>query len=49
MELLAAEPEVSKIFIEPHLLKRMGISNPKFRYHGCHTVSHDDHLHVEVR
>lgn len=47
--MLAAEPEVRRIFIEPHLLNRVGLSGPKFKYHGCHSASHDDHIHVEVR
>jgi len=40
---------VGKIFIEPHLKKRMNLSNSKIRYHGCRAVRHDDHIHLQLR
>ena len=40
---------VGKIFIEPHLKKRMNLMNPKIRYHGCRAVRHDDHIHLQLR
>ena len=41
---------IEKVFIEPHLKVRMGLEgNEKVRFHGCHAVRHDDHLHVEGR
>lgn len=47
---LSRELEIGKIFIEPHLKKRLGLtSNDKVRYHGCHAVRHDDHIHIELR
>lgn len=49
VNLLAAERNVEKIFIEPHLKSRMGLSSSKIRYHGCHAVRHDDHVHFQVR
>lgn len=45
---LLAEEEVHTIFIEPHLKTRLGLENDKFVYHGCGTVRHDDHIHIEV-
>lgn len=49
VQLLAQNKAIKKIFIEPHLktrwdLKRYG----KIRYHGCHAVRHDDHIHVQL-
>ncbi|MCB0762556.1 MAG: hypothetical protein KDC12_13600 [Flavobacteriales bacterium] len=38
---------VQRIFLEPHLRERWNLSHPKIRYHGCHAVRHDDHIHLE--
>ena len=53
-ELLAKElvrhDIVEKVFIEPHLATRMNLYKyNKVRYHGCHAVRHDDHIHVQVK
>lgn len=43
-------PEVSKIFIEPHLKIRWSLGRyGKVRFHGCQAVRHDDHIHLEVK
>lgn len=42
-------PSIGKIFIEPHLKTRLGLSNyNKIRFHGCRAVRHDDHIHVQL-
>ncbi|MEM6319071.1 MAG: hypothetical protein AAF960_15465 [Bacteroidota bacterium] len=47
--LLAESRKIRKIFIEPHLKKRWGLSKfPKIRFHGCHAVRHDDHIHLQL-
>jgi hypothetical protein len=46
---LKARPEVTRIFIEPHLSDRLGVSGGKVRFQGCPAARHDDHLHVEIR
>lgn len=43
------QENVETIFIEPHLKTRLGLENDKFEYHGCGTVRHDDHIHIEVK
>lgn len=40
---------VSKLFIEPHLKIRLGLTANKVRFHGCQAVRHDDHIHVQVK
>ncbi|MEM6262239.1 MAG: hypothetical protein AAGI38_07015 [Bacteroidota bacterium] len=46
---LANHPKVRKIFLEPHLKSRLGLSSySKVRFHGCKAVRHDDHIHVEL-
>lgn len=41
---------VGKIFIEPHLKIRLGLSKEsKVRYHGCQAVRHDDHIHLQLK
>ncbi len=47
MQLLISS-EVSKIFIEPNLKSRLKLNSDKIRFHGCHAVRHDDHIHVQI-
>lgn len=48
--LLAAEPAIGKILIQPHLEKRLGIAQlDKFRQQGCKAARHDDHFHVQLK
>ncbi len=50
IRLLAQKAQVQKIFIEPHLRNRLGLSAVgKVRFHGCHAVRHDDHIHFQLR
>ncbi len=39
---------LGKLFIEPHLKKRMNINDHRIRYHGCRAVRHDDHIHIQL-
>lgn len=49
LKLLAQDKRTGKIFIEPHLKSRLGLSNyPKIRFHGCKAVRHDDHIHLQL-
>lgn len=48
MVLLSTQKEIATIFIEPHLKYRMALNSYKIRFHGCHAVRHDDHIHVEL-
>ncbi|WP_020527651.1 hypothetical protein [Flexithrix dorotheae] len=45
---LSRRKEIKKIFIEPHLRTRLGLNTGKVRFHGCHAVRHDDHIHIEI-
>ncbi|MEM9024175.1 MAG: hypothetical protein AAGB22_10560 [Bacteroidota bacterium] len=49
INLLTARPEVGKVFLEPHLKTRLGLTSDKVRFHGCQAVRHDDHIHVQLR
>lgn len=46
--LFTSQRAVEKIFIEPHLKTRLGLTGPKVRFQGCHAVRHDDHIHIQV-
>jgi hypothetical protein len=48
VNLFAAQNAINKIFIEPHLKTRLGITTSKLRFHGCRAVRHDDHVHVQL-
>jgi len=40
---------IKKIFIEPHLKQRLRLEKfSKVRFHGCHAVRHDDHIHFQL-
>lgn len=43
------QPEIEKVFIEPHLKHRLKLNSPKIKYHGCRAVRHDDHIHLQVK
>ncbi|MEJ0031746.1 MAG: hypothetical protein WDO15_15825 [Bacteroidota bacterium] len=45
----ASDPVIEKIFIEPHLETRLGLTNSKIRFQGCYAARHDDHIHVQVK
>ncbi|MEO0929502.1 MAG: hypothetical protein AAFY14_02465 [Pseudomonadota bacterium] len=36
-----------KVFIEPHLSQRLGVSGDAIRFQGCSAARHDDHIHLE--
>lgn len=46
---LVADPRVRRVFVEPHLARRLGLSDDKVRFQGCRAARHDDHLHVELK
>ncbi|MEO1515723.1 MAG: hypothetical protein AAFV95_11945 [Bacteroidota bacterium] len=47
-QIIANDPAIRKIFIEPHLVKRLKLTSKKFRFHGCKAVRHDDHIHLQL-
>jgi hypothetical protein len=49
VNLCAAQPNIGKIFIEPHLKTRLNLTSDKIRFHGCQAVRHDDHIHVQLK
>jgi len=50
VEQIQSHNNVQKVFIEPHLINRLKIENikSKLRFHGCHAVRHDDHIHFQI-
>lgn len=49
VNLFAMQKSIGKIFIEPHLKTRLNLTTDKIRFHGCHAVRHDDHIHVQLK
>lgn len=45
---LSADPRVGKIFLEPHLVARLGVAHDKVRFQGCRAARHDDHIHFQL-
>ena len=49
LQIIIKNPQIGKVFIEPHLKQRLGFSNAsKVRFHGCAAVRHDDHIHIQL-
>lgn len=40
---------VSRIFLEPHLVRSLGVHSDIVRFQGCRAARHDDHIHIEIR
>ncbi|WP_414896721.1 hypothetical protein [Rhodovulum sp. YEN HP10] len=49
LRLLSEDHRVGAIFIEPHLLRDLGVSHPVIRFQGCRAARHDDHIHLQLR
>jgi hypothetical protein len=47
--LFASANSIGKIFIEPHLKIRLGLTSNKIKFQGCKSVRHDDHLHIQLK
>ncbi len=39
---------LEKVLLEPHLVRRLGLSSPLLRFQGCRAARHDDHLHLQI-
>ena len=48
VRLLLADPRVGKVFVEPPLAERLGLSGVKLRFQGCNAARHDDHVHLQL-
>ncbi|GAA4114991.1 hypothetical protein GCM10022393_14890 [Aquimarina addita] len=46
---IIAQKHIGKVFIEPHIKKRLHLENAKIRFHGCQAVRHDDHIHIQLK
>jgi hypothetical protein len=49
IEVIANHPNVQKVFVEPHLKTRLELKSSKIRFQGCHSVRHDDHIHLQIK
>jgi hypothetical protein len=49
VEIMVGHDRVEKLFLEPYLKRNLGISHAKVRFQGCHSVRHDDHIHLQIR
>jgi hypothetical protein len=45
---LLADPGIGKVFVEPPLARRLGLSDPKLKFQGCRAARHDDHVHAQL-
>lgn len=39
---------LKKIFVEPYLAEKLGVSGPIIRFQGCRAARHDDHIHIQM-
>ena len=47
--LLIENDAIGKLFIEPHLVQRLKLNSGKVKFQGCHSVRHDDHIHIQLK
>lgn len=40
---------IGKVFVEPHIASRLGVSSGIIRFQGCNAARHDDHIHIQLR
>ena len=45
---LLDDPRLGKLFMEPPLADRLGLSDPRLRFQGCRAARHDDHIHIQL-
>ena len=45
---IVKQPNIKKVFLEPHLKIRLKLKSDKIRFQGCHSVRHDDHIHLQL-
>jgi len=48
LRIIVSRSKTQKVFIEPHLETRLKLNSDKIRFQGCHSVRHDDHIHLQV-
>ncbi|RKE02487.1 hypothetical protein [Marinifilum flexuosum] len=48
IEAILSQRKLTKMFIEPHLEQRLKLEDKRVRFHGCRSVRHDDHIHVQI-
>lgn len=48
LNILAADPRIDRVFVEPHIQESLGVSAPKLRFQGCRAARHDDHMHLQL-
>ena len=39
---------LTRIFLEPHLVKKWGITGGVVGFQGCNAARHDDHIHLQL-
>lgn len=45
---LTSQEQVEKVFVEPPLARRLGVTAQKLRFQGCRAARHDDHIHFQI-
>lgn len=49
LNVILNQQNVTKVFIEPHLIEHLSLRSEKLRFHGCQAVRHDDHIHLQIK
>lgn len=48
VQILAADPRIAKLFLEPPMAESLSLNGQKLRFQGCRAARHDDHLHIQL-
>ena len=49
LAILANDPRIGRIFVEPHLVQSWSAAHPSIGFQGCNAARHDDHIHLQLR
>ncbi|WP_240705227.1 hypothetical protein [Pacificoceanicola onchidii] len=49
MRVLTGDDRIGKVFLEPHLVARLGFGHKAIRFQGCRAARHDDHVHFQLK
>lgn len=45
---LLGDTRITKVFLEPPLAERLGLTDARLRFQGCRAARHDDHIHTQL-
>lgn len=48
LQLITQDDRISRLYLEPHLKEKLGLTSEKIQFQGCKAPRHDDHIHISL-